>query len=191
MDAGSEGRTDQETATLRELQALQQAFTQLTFDEQRLFAQQAQATQQINEAARQAYQAQQANRPDYYNWALDQRARALAAVNNLQAQLGQIAGRRQELGARQQYLQAQLTAVQSVQRQSDLRLHEMLAQAPAPSAAPPQPLPPRRRGRGRLIWLAGLLVLVVVLASLGFAWHLKSTAAPATSTVKSTPSPIT
>ncbi len=191
MDTGSGGQADQEAAILRELQTLQQALNQLAFDEQRLLAQQAQATQQINEAARQAYQAQQANRPDYYNWALDQRARALAAVNNLQAQLGQIAGRRQELGARQQYLQAQLTAVQSVQRQSDLRLHEMLAQAPAPSAAPPQPLPPRRRGRGRLIWLAGLLVLVVVLASLGFAWHLKSTAAPATSTVKSTPSPIT
>ncbi|HLV97814.1 MAG TPA: S53 family peptidase [Ktedonobacterales bacterium] len=190
MDAGSEGRTDQETATLRELQALQQAFTQLTFDEQRLFAQQAQTTQQINEASQQAYQAQQANRPDYYNWAIDQRARALAAANNLQGQLGQVAARKQQIAARQQYLQGQLSALQSAQRQADFRLHDMLAQAPAPSAPAALPVPPpRRRGRVRWLWLAGVTVLVVVLASLGLALHLQP--ASTTTTVRPTPRPIT
>ncbi len=186
MDAGSEGYTDQETATLRELQTLQQALTQLNFDEQRLLAHQAQFHQQLNDASRQAYQAQQANQPDQYNRALAQRSAALAAAANIQGQLGQITARKQHIAAQQQYWQAQLGSLQSAQRQADLRLHDLLAQAPAPSAPAPLPIPPRRRTRRRLIWLAGLTVLVVVLVSLGFAWHLKPS-----STAKTPPRPIT
>ena len=190
MDAGSEGRADQETATLQELHSLQQALAQLTFDEQRLLSEQAQAQQQINTAAWQVYQAQQANRPDHYAWAIDQRSRATAAAATFQEQLGQIAARKQQIAARQHSLQAQLSALQAAQRQADLRPPDLLAQPPAPSAVAPLPLPPRRRTRRRLIWLAGVTVLVVVLASLGFALHLKP--APTTPIAKkTTPQTIT
>jgi subtilase family serine protease len=203
MDTGSEGQPDYETAILRELQTLQQAIAQLAVDEQHLQAQQAQATRQINEASRQAYQAQQANQLDYYNWAIEHRARGVAAANTFHLQLGQVAARKQQFVARQQYLQAQLNAMQSSQRQADQRLQGMLAQPPAwpsplgqpPGQLPGQPLavpPQSRRSRG-VVWLAGIMVLIVVLASLGVIWHFRSAPAPAptSSTTRPTPQPIT
>lgn len=181
MENRSEGTADREAAILRELQGLQQALAHLNAVEQRLRSELPLLDQQINEASRQAYQAQITNQTDQYTRALNQRSTALAATNTLQEQLGRIATRKQEIAARQQQLQAQLSLLQTSQRQADLHLYHQLAEVPFSSAPVALPPSPRRSTHRRVIWLAGITVLVLVLVSLGLVWRLQpSSSAPLT-----------
>jgi hypothetical protein len=173
MELYPQRSADREQAILRELQSLQQALNHLIAVEQRLQGEQTAITLQINQASFRAYQAQQANLSDQHQNAMDQRSAALATAATLQEQLGRIADRKAEIARAQQSLQVELGTMQAAQRQEDLRLQAVLAQAPElPTPASQQRPRNARRGRGRLLWLAGVMAVVLVLASLGIARQL-------------------
>jgi hypothetical protein len=163
MDTDSKPTVDQEQTILRELQALQQALAHLLTVEQRLLGEQATMNQHINAASRQAYQSQQTNQPSQYMSAMGQRDRALAAAAALQDQLQRIAERKVEIARQQQSLQTRLSAVQSTQRQDDLRLHELLAQSPASVISPPSPCP---RITSRFITLPGICQTISIASTI-------------------------
>lgn len=171
MELTPQRSADREQAILRELQVLHQALNHLIAVEQRLQGEQAAITLQVNQASFQAYQAQQANLPDQYQKAMGQRSQVLPTAATLQEQLGRIADRKAEIARGQQSLQVELGTMQAAQRQEDLRLRAVLAQAPEVPTPASQTFPQRQRGRWRLLWLAGVMAVVLVLASLGIAWQ--------------------